>query len=118
MVRGEVENNPVAPIKPTLVKRMQKMKQKTVDEADVVVLSSEEEKRFVQEAMSRNSKTGKFVYAAGLYALLLLYTGIRCGEMLALRWKDVDFENCMLMIDKSRSVAKNRNRIKMKKQNM
>ena len=85
------------------------MKQKTVDEADVVVLSSEEEKRFVQEAMSRNSKTGKFVYAAGLYALLL-YTGMRCGEMLALRWKDVDFENRMLMIDKSRSVAKNRNR--------
>ena len=111
LVRGEVETNPVAPIKPTLVKRMQKMKQKTVDEADVVVLSAEEEKRFVQEAMLRSSKTGKFVYAAGLYALLLLYTGMRCGEMLALKWKDVDFENRMITIDKSRSVAKNRNRV-------
>ena len=111
LVRGEVETNPVAPIKPTLVKRMQKMKQKTVDEADVVVLSADEEKRFVQEAMQRNSKTGEFVHAAGLYSLLLLYTGMRCGEMLALRWKDVDFENRMLTIDKSRSVAKNRNRV-------
>lgn len=110
LVRGEVENNPVAPIKPTLVKRMQKMKQKTADEADVVVLSADEEKRFVQEAMLRNSKTGKFVYAAGLYSLLLLYTGMRCGEMLALRWKDLDFENRMITIEKSRSVAKNRNR--------
>lgn len=110
LVRGEVEHNPVAPIKPTLVKRMQKMKQKTADEADVVVLSADEEKRFVQEAMLRDSKTGKFVYAAGLYSLLLLYTGMRCGEMLALRWKDVDFENRMITIDKSRSVAKNRNR--------
>ncbi len=110
IVRGELEVNPIAPIKPTLVKRLQKMRQKTVDEADVSVLSEEEERHFVSEAMLRNPKTGKYVYAAGLYGLLLLYTGMRCGEMLALRWKDVDFENRMLTIDKSRSVAKNRNR--------
>ena len=37
-----------------------------------------------------------------------LYTGMRCGEMLALRWRDMDLEQGILTIDKSRSVAKNR----------
>ena len=43
------------------------MKQKTVDEADVVVLSAEEEKRFVQEAMLRSSKTGRRSWGNGYY---------------------------------------------------
>lgn len=110
IVRGELEFNPVAPIKPTLVKRLQKMRQKSANEADVSVLSVEEERIFVNEALLKNPKTGEYVYAAGLYSLLLLYTGMRCGEMLALRWKDIDFDNKILTIEKSRSVAKNRNK--------
>lgn len=56
------------------------------------------------------SVTGKgtYKYPAGIYGLLLLYTGIRCGEMLALRWGDVDLEHGILTVEKSRSVAKNR----------
>ncbi|MCM1190066.1 MAG: site-specific integrase [bacterium] len=107
VTRGELESNPVAPIKPTLDKRLQKMKQKTANEADVSVLSESEEKAFVGEALSRNPK-GEYKYPAGLYGMLLLYTGMRCGEMLALRWSDVDFEHGLLTIEKSRSVAKNR----------
>lgn len=33
---------------------------------------------------------------------------MRCGEMLALRWGDVDLEQGILTIEKSRSIAKNR----------
>lgn len=108
MVRGELEKNPVAPIKPTLVKRIQKLQQKSADDADVDVLSVEEERLFCEVALSVYEKTGKYKYTAGLYGMLLLHTGMRCGEMLALRWKDVDFENGFLTIEKSRSVAKNR----------
>ena len=108
LVRGELEKNPVAPIKPTLVKRLQKMRQKTADDADVDVLSEEEEAMFCKEALSVDAKTGKYRYFAGLYGMLLLHTGMRCGEMLALRWKDVDFEQGFLTIEKSRSVAKDR----------
>ena len=108
IARGDLDLNPVAPIKPTLVKRLQKMKQRTANEADVSVLSEFEERAFVQEALSRDSKSGEYRYAAGLYGLLLLYTGMRCGEMLALRWSDVDFEHGLLTIEKSRSMAKNR----------
>ncbi len=31
---------------------------------------------------------------------------MRCGEMLALRWKDVDWKEGYLTIEKSRSMAK------------
>lgn len=108
ITRGELDFNPVAPIKSTLDKRLQKMKQKSANEADVSVLSTEEERLFVQEAMSITKNNGKYKYPAGLYGLLLLYTGMRCGEMLALRWEDVDLEQGILTIEKSRSIAKNR----------
>lgn len=88
IARGELESNPIAPIKSALDKRLQKMEQRTSNEADVSVLSEEEEKAFVQEALSRNPKSGEYKYAAGLYGVLLLYTGMRCGEMLALRWDE------------------------------
>lgn len=109
ITRGELEFNPVVPIKSTLNKRLQKMKQKSANEADVSVLSVEEETLFVREAMSLTENKGEYRYPAGLYGMLLLYTGMRCGEMLALRWEDVDFQQGgILTIEKSRSVAKNR----------
>ena len=37
----------------------------------------------------------------GLFAFLLLHTGCRSGEALALQWKDVDFENGIIHISKS-----------------
>lgn len=110
IMRGELQFNPVAPIKPTLMKRIQKMKQKSANEADVNVLSPEEQKLFEREASMLIKRTGKPKYAAGLYAMLLLHTGMRCGEMLALRWRDVDMQGGFLTIEKSRSMAKNRDK--------
>lgn len=71
--------------KVTLVKRIWKMKQRSVDEADVKVRSDEEQKLFEREALSINEKSGRFKYDAGLYRMLLLHTGMRCGGMFALR---------------------------------
>lgn len=110
VVRGELEVNPVTPIKPTLKKRIKKLENRTSTEADVDALSIEEQEQFEKEARKINDKTGEPQYSAGAYGLLLLHTGMRVGEMLALRWKDVDFEHGMLNIDKNRSMAKNRNR--------
>lgn len=108
ITRGELEFNPVAPIKSTLSKRLQKLKQKSANEADVSVLSEEEERLFVQEAMSVTESKGEYKYPSGLLGMFLLYSGIRCGELLSLRWKDVNFQQRVLTIEKSRSVAKNR----------
>lgn len=104
------DTNPVEKIKPSLVKKINKMKNKSSDEADVVVLSDEECELFEKEALRLNEKTGDLKYSAGAYGVLLLHTGMRCGEMLALRWKDVDFKNGLLKIEKSQSMAKNRER--------
>lgn len=104
------DTNPVEKIKPGLVKKISKMQNKTSEEADVVVLSEEECKQFETEALTIDEKTGKFKYSAGVYGVLLLHTGMRCGEMIALRWKDIDFENGLLKIAKSQSMAKNRDR--------
>ena len=112
LVRGQLERNPVTPIKPSLKKRIKKLENRTSTEADVDALSVEEQKRFEREAGRINDKTGEPQYSAGVYGLLLLHTGMRVGEALALRWSDVDFNNKTLNIDKNRSMAKNRNRKK------
>lgn len=107
VLQGELEKNPVEAVKPKLVKKLKKMSEKEANEADVVVLSETEIERFIREA-TKVRADGKLVYPAGDYLLLLLYTGMRCGEMIALRWRDVDWDNGVLTIEKSASMAKNR----------
>ena len=106
VLRGEIPANPVATIKGTLMKRILRKNSKTVEEPDVIVLSEEEEERFVKEALAVDERTGRPKYSAGLYAILLLYTGIRVGEALSLRFRD--YEHGILSINKSVSMVQNR----------
>lgn len=105
--QGDVDSNPVEAVKPELMKRIKKMSAKGANEADVTVLSDEEVKQFEWEVRARY-KNGKEKYPGGLYYLLLLYTGMRVGEMIALRWRDWQGE--YLVIEKSISVTKNRDK--------
>lgn len=105
--RGDLDKNPVHIIKPELKKKIMKLSYKGANEADVAVLSDEEMALFVNEAMALHGN-GNEKYSAGNYCLLLLYTGLRVGEMLALRWKD--WEGEVLVIEKSISMVKNRNK--------
>jgi len=105
--QGDLEKNPVRSIKPELIRKIKKMSCKGANEADVAVLSDEEVKLFEREATA-TLNNGRAKYTAGFYCLLLLYTGMRVGEMLALRWRDWKGEH--LVIEKSISMAKNRNK--------
>lgn len=107
LLRGEISVNPVESIKTTLKKRIQKMNKRSSDEADVDVLSEEERMKFEDTAKAL-CKSGKSKYPSGVYGLLLLHTGMRVGEALALRWRDIDFENRIININKNRSMTKNR----------
>ena len=106
--RGDLENNPVYGIKPELVRKIKKLSVKGANDADVNVLSEEEVERFCREAAYVDDYEKR--YFAGSYCLLLLYTGMRVGEMISLRWRDINFEEGLLTIEKSSSMAKNRSK--------
>lgn len=106
-LHGDQRTNPVQSVKPDLVKKLKKMSAKHANEADVVVLSEDEIHRFTLEAMKKNAK-GTMKYPAGLYMLLLLHTGMRCGELCISKWSCVDWQNGLFTIEKSASMAKNR----------
>lgn len=108
VVRGELKQNPVEPIKDTIKKRIQKLNSRSANETDVDVLSPEEQIKF-EETAKELWDSGKPKFPSGVYGLLLLHTGMRVGEALALRWSDIDFANRTININKSRSMAKNRN---------
>ncbi len=51
----------------------------------------------------------------GLLAYFILYTGLRRGEVMALQWKDIDFKNKEITVDKSISWHSNDPHIKSPK---
>ena len=62
------------------------------DHSNVVALTAEQRQRFVDACRSRY-KTGLQRFPHGEAFVLMMYTGLRVGEMCALRWQDVDLEN-------------------------
>lgn len=68
-------------------------------EKEIQALSREEQK-IIEEYCLRNSKNNY------LGIIICLYTGIRLGELLALTWDDVEFNNKLLHIKKTSYTSK------------
>ena len=64
------------------------------EEHPVEVFNKAEQKKIETEVMN-STKTNHF----GI--ILCLYTGLRLGELLGLTWKDIDFDNATIRIDKT-----------------
>lgn len=108
VARRELEYNPVLAIKKELQGRIKTLSEKGSDDPDVIVLSADEIKRLREAALEIWKKAKTFRRPTAVYCLLLLYTGMRCGEMISLRWKDIDFENRIITIDSTLKTINNR----------
>lgn len=60
-----------------------------------------------EEVATSKYKNGKPVFRMGYAAVLLMYTGMREGELCSLKWNDVDFENRSISIYSTASKIKN-----------
>ena len=65
--------------------------------SDIVFFSPEDCKKIIAAATALD-KYGKPVYRLGHAITVLIYTGMRVGELLGMRWKDVDFENDLISV--------------------
>ena len=74
------------------------MKRKS--DSDIEFFTEEERKRICKEA-TRKYNNGKDVYRLGWVFVLLLYSGLRVGELCALTWKDIDFSERMILVTKN-----------------
>lgn len=61
-------------------------------------------KKFALEKYS----SGRYIYKYGYAIILLLYTGMRVGEMLGLKWDAIDFDKKTLTVKRTVKQVKNR----------
>lgn len=59
---------------------------------EIRFFNDDEIERFKTIALQRN-KNGALIYSNGYAFIILIYTGLRAGEMLALTWENVDLNN-------------------------
>ncbi len=105
--QGYTSYNPCSPMMDNLKARLEN-KNKKDNINGVIRILGEEEVKTLKNAVYR-LKEGKLNrYLFGLGILILLETGIRVGELCALRWEDWDPKCKTLSITKTRFIAKNK----------
>ena len=107
-----VIDNPCDTVLANLRKRIEMLETIEADDADVIVLSDVEIKKLEAIKEIKNKNNGEIKYPIIYFLLILLYTGMRVGELCALRWNDYHASFGTLTINKTRYVAKNRRDVK------
>ena len=90
--RGKIPKNPMRNV--TIPKRS------LFENKEKRYLSEEERNRFVDTCYSTFSN-GKRRYKFGAFYVFLLYSGLRIGEALALKWKHIDFEKRTVYVSRT-----------------
>ena len=78
--------------------------------AKEIIILEDEEVRALEETAKLQTKRGEPVLMHADLIIFMVHTGLRCGEVLALQWSDIDFEQ------KTVTVSKNLTRIKEREQ--
>ena len=106
--KGHIGENPMMKVKmpkeSSLVKKKKEAKWLCCDDVEKLVLEAE---RVNTREFRIKGKVGERVYGVNAYyVILIIYTGLRIGELMALTWNDIDFKNKTLSVNKSRAKGK------------
>lgn len=63
------------------------------DTKEIRFFNDDEIERFKPAALFIDEDTGNYHYTNGIAILSLIYTGLRGGELMALKWSDIDLKN-------------------------
>lgn len=77
------------------------------DTKEIQFFESDDIKKFIQEAISLFDWAKKPKYQYGLCLAANIYLGMRGGELIALKWKDVDFENDTIWVHDNLQLVSN-----------
>lgn len=77
------------------------------DKSEIEIFTKEEVDK-IEEVVASKFSNGKYKYRTGYGFVLILYTGLRTAEALALQWGDVDFEKKIIHIKKNIALVRNR----------
>ncbi len=99
IIRGDLQKNPCLGV--SLPKNLKHQ------DGDVKFYTEKQIELLLKQSTTTYNN-GKNKYRLGYGIQLLLYTGLRIGEALALTWEDVDFENKTIRINKNLKQVKNR----------
>lgn len=83
---------------------------KQIDDVKEIRAFTDGEITKIEQECVRCYQNGKRIYRVGEIVILLLNTGLRIGEALALEWTDVDFEHKRLKIRKNVVYVKKRSK--------
>ena len=99
MIRGDLQKNPCMGV--TLPKNLKHQ------DGDIKFYTEKQVELLLKQSTIKYSN-GKNKYRLGYGIQLLLYTGLRIGEALALTWEDVDIQNKTIKVNKNLKQVKNR----------
>lgn len=99
IIKGEVVKNPCVGV------ILPKNEKKNQDKA--MFFDDEEIRKIIAEATKKYSNNVPY-YRLGHAVILLLYTGLRIGEALALTWNDIDFSGKKITVNKNLVYVLNR----------
>ncbi len=103
------EYNPCTPVQDRLKTRLKNLEKRDSSDGVVIVLSKDQAEQLTKMVDDLCEKAKPYRYLMGLSMLFLLHTGMRVGELCALRWCDWSESSNTLTISKTRNITKNRN---------
>ena len=99
LIKGDINKNPCIGV--TLPKNLKHQ------DGDIKFYTEKQVELLLNQSTIKYNN-GKSKYRLGYGIQLLLYTGLRIGEALALTWEDVDIQNKTIKINKNLKQVKNR----------